>query len=90
MQGRITIRKKWRATAVAKSATVAAGMLLACLAAAAPALVAQVSRYDEKQMGPTNDQPPALLNGVGISQPILRQAPGDLRAGLLSLPNALL
>jgi protein SCO1/2 len=40
--------------------------------------VAQVSRYDEKQMGPTNDQPPALLNGVGISQRLNQQLPLNL------------
>ena len=73
MQGRITIRKNWHATAVA-----AAGMLLVCLAMVSPALVAQVSRYDEKQMGPTNDQPPALLNGVGISQRLNQQLPLDV------------
>jgi protein SCO1/2 len=70
MQGRITIRKKWHAAA--------AGMLLVCLAVTSPALVAQVSRYDEKQMGPTNDQPPALLNGVGISQRLNQQLPLNL------------
>jgi protein SCO1/2 len=56
----------------------AASMLLVCLAVASPALVAQVSRYDEKQMGPTNDQPPALLNSVGISQRLNQQLPLDL------------
>lgn len=73
MQGINTIRKKWHATAVA-----AASMLLMCLATASPSLLAQVSRYDEKQMGPTNDQPPALLNGVGIAQRLNQQLPLDL------------
>jgi protein SCO1/2 len=77
MQGRITIWKKWHATAAAAPAAAAAGMLLVCLAVA-PALVAQVSRYDEKQMGPTNDQPPALLNEVGISQKLNQQLPLNL------------
>ena len=63
MQCRSTIRKSWHATAVA-----AAGVLLVCLAVAGSALHAQVSSYGEKQMGATNDAPPSLLNGVGISQ----------------------
>ena len=73
MRGRITIRTKWHATAVA-----ATGMLLVCLAAAAPSLLAQVSRYDEKRMGLTNDKPPALLDEVGISQRLNQQLPLDL------------
>jgi protein SCO1/2 len=39
---------------------------------------AQVSRYDEKQMGPVNDKPPALLNGVGIAQNLNTQLPLSL------------
>jgi len=34
----------------------------------APSMLAQVSRYDEKQMGPVNDKPPAVLSKVGIAQ----------------------
>ncbi len=70
MQVISTIRRKWHATAVA-----VAGMLLVCLALASPALVAQVSSYGDKQMGPTNDQPPTLLGGVGISQRLNEQLP---------------
>ncbi|MDR3773468.1 MAG: SCO family protein [Terracidiphilus sp.] len=56
---------------------VKAAALLA-LALAAPALMAQVSRYDEKEMGPVNDKPPALLNGVGIAQNLNAQLPLSL------------
>ncbi len=51
---------------------------LLCLAALAPSMTAQVSRYDEKQMGQTNDKPPAILNGVGIAQRLNEQLPLDL------------
>jgi protein SCO1/2 len=42
------------------------------------ALVAQVSSYGDKQMGPTNDKPPAILNGVAIAQHLNAQLPLDL------------
>jgi len=47
-----------------------------CLAALTPSL-AQVSRYAEKQMGPTNEKP-NILNGVGIAQHLNQQLPLDL------------
>ncbi len=40
-----------------------------------PALSAQVSRYDEKQMAPVSDKPPAILKGVGIAQRLNEQLP---------------
>jgi protein SCO1/2 len=46
-----------------------------CAAGLAPSLVAQVSRYDEKQMAPVSDKPPAILNGVGIAQNLNQQLP---------------
>ena len=70
MQHKSTIRKNGHATAVA-----AAGMLLLCVAVASPVLHAQVSSYGEKQVGTTNDRPPALLSGVGISQRLNAQLP---------------
>ncbi len=66
-----TIRNRGRNTAVA-----AAGVLALCLAA--PALMAQVSGYGEKEVGPTNDKPPALLDGIGIAQHLNQQLPLDL------------
>jgi hypothetical protein len=42
---------------------------------ARPSLLAQVSRYGDKQMGPVNDKPPAILNGVGIAQNLNEQLP---------------
>ena len=57
------------------SRTCAAALL--CLAALTPSLKAQVSRYDEKQMGPTADKPPALLSGVGIAQHLDQPLPFD-------------
>jgi protein SCO1/2 len=41
-------------------------------------LTAQVSRYDEKQMAPASDKPPAILNGVGIAQNLNQQLPLSL------------
>ena len=38
-------------------------------------LHAQVSSYGDKQMGPTNDEKPQVLNGVGISQHLNQQLP---------------
>jgi protein SCO1/2 len=67
-----TIRKRWNATAMA-----AAGMLLVCLASAAPALDAQVSSYGDKQPGKGNELPP-LLNSVGIAQHLNGQLPLNL------------
>ncbi|MGA3265104.1 MAG: SCO family protein [Terracidiphilus sp.] len=43
--------------------------------ALAPSLRAQVSGYGDKQMGPVNDKPPAILNGVGIAQNLNQQLP---------------
>jgi len=48
-----------------------------CLVALTPSLRAQVSRYDQKEMGPTNDKP-TILNGVGIAQHLNQQLPLDL------------
>jgi protein SCO1/2 len=45
-------------------------LLVAC-----GALHAQVSRYDEKQMAPASDKPPAILNGVGVAQHLNQQLP---------------
>ncbi len=40
--------------------------------------MAQVSSYGDKQVGPVNDKPPALLDGVGIAQRLNRQLPLNL------------
>jgi protein SCO1/2 len=40
--------------------------------------MAQVSRYDEKQMAPASDKPPAILNGVNIAQHLNWQLPLSL------------
>jgi len=41
----------------------------------APLLHAQVSRYDEKQMAPASDKPPAILDKVGVAQRLNEQLP---------------
>ena len=66
-----TIRSTGRAGKIT-----AAGAFLLC--AAASALFAQVSGYGDKQMGPTNDKPPTLLDGVGIAQRLNQQLPLNL------------
>jgi protein SCO1/2 len=68
MQQKITIRKSWRAAAVA-----AAGAIVFSLVA--PSAFAQVSSYGDKETGPANDRPPSLLNGVGIEQRLNTQLP---------------
>ena len=45
-----------------------AGFAALCAALLAPSLMAQVSAYGDKAVGPVNDKPPAILNGVGIEQ----------------------
>jgi len=61
-------RRSWRgATAAAIGAMV---FLLA-----APLVSAQVSSYSDKETGPANDKPPAILNGVGIEQHLNTQLP---------------
>ncbi|MGA9063687.1 MAG: SCO family protein, partial [Terracidiphilus sp.] len=49
-----------------------------CLLVAAPLLSAQVSSYGDKEAGPVNDQPPSILNGVGIEQRLNTQIPLNL------------
>ena len=73
MQDAGTMRKSWRGAAMA--AAVAAGL---SLFVHYPAALAQVSRYDEKQMAPVSDKPPSILNGVGIAQNLNQQLPLSL------------
>ncbi|MGA2085040.1 MAG: SCO family protein [Terracidiphilus sp.] len=71
MRGTSRIRRGWRGAAAVLalcSATFASLML-------APPMLAQVSRYDEKQMAPISDKPPAILNKVGIAQRLNEQLP---------------
>jgi len=70
MQLRSTIRRIWRAAAVATAGAIV-------LSAAIPAS-AQVSSYGDKRAGTTSDNPPAILNGVGIDQRLNQQLPLNL------------
>jgi len=63
-------------TAITRKAARITAVAFLCLAALTPSL-AQVSRYDEKQVGPTNEKP-NILNGVGIAQHLNQQIPLDL------------
>lgn len=63
------MRAGWRKAAIAAGAALVLSPL---------AIVAQVSSYGDKQMGPANDKPPAILNGVGIAQHLNWQLPLDL------------
>src|SRR5579863_9949848 len=69
MQSAGTMRRSWRSAAM---------IAAFCAAALTPSLLAQVSSYGDKETGPANDKPPALLNGVGISQNLNKQLPLDL------------
>jgi protein SCO1/2 len=57
------------------AAAVAAGLSTYALS---PMALAQVSSYGDKQMGPANDKPPSILNGVGIAQNLNQQLPLSL------------
>jgi protein SCO1/2 len=70
MQVALAIFGKWTKGPRAAIAAVSLGALLL-----APTLTAQVSRYDEKQMAPVSDKPPAILKGVGIAQRLNEQLP---------------
>jgi len=70
MQGAGRIWKWVRGLTLA--AVAAAGVGIAAFSSVAQA---QVSRYDEKQMAPVADKPPAILNGVGIAQHLDQQLP---------------
>jgi protein SCO1/2 len=59
-------------------AVATAGAIAVCMVALTPSLMAQVSGYGEKQVGPANDKPPAILNGVGIAQRLNQQLPLNL------------
>jgi protein SCO1/2 len=49
-----------------------------CCALLGTPLFAQVSAYGDKQVGPVNDKPPSILQGVGIAQNLNGQLPLDL------------
>lgn len=73
MQRAVTIRRSWRKAAKAAMAAVAmCGWLSSHL------LLAQVSSYGDKQMGPTTDQAPSVLSRVGIAQHLNEQIPLNL------------
>ncbi len=73
MQRAVTIRRSWRRAANAAVAVVAmCGWLSSHL------LLAQVSSYGDKQMGPTTDQAPSVLSKVGIAQHLNEQIPLNL------------
>jgi protein SCO1/2 len=73
MQSERKIRRGWRS-----AATAAAVVSACCAALLAPSLLAQVSSYGDKQVGPVNDKPPSILNGVGIAQNLNQQLPLSL------------
>ena len=88
MQGTGAIRRSWRGAVQAATAAMvlcAAGWTPVALCAAGLSLFAlcsvaraQVSGYGEKQVGPANDRPPSILNGVGIAQHLNGQLPLNL------------
>ncbi len=60
------------------AAKAAVAVIVLCIAFKATALRAQVSSYGDKETGSTSDNPPALLNGVGIAQRLNEQLPLNL------------
>lgn len=73
MQVKVTIRRNWPNAVLVAVGALGIGVLFLC-----PPASAQVSRYDEKQMAPVSDKPPAILNGVGIAQRLNEQLPLSL------------
>ena len=71
MRGKRTIRRSWRSVVA-----IAVALLVSC--SMMPSMLAQVSRYDEKQMAPVSDKPPDILNKVGIAQRLNEQLPLSL------------
>jgi protein SCO1 len=63
-----------RAVTIRRSRTRAALAAIAGLCLCSPGLIAQVSGYGDKQIGPANDRPD-VLNKVGISQNLNTQIP---------------
>ena len=66
------VRKNWHS--VARSVT----LVLACCVLLLPSLIAQVTGYGEKQMGPVNDKLPTVLNDVKVEQKLNQQLPLNL------------
>ena len=66
------------AKGIGRGSRVLAMIAFLCLSALTPSLKAQVSSYGDKEAGPANDKPPAILNGVGIAQNLNQQLPLDL------------
>jgi protein SCO1/2 len=73
MRSEEKIRGGWRGAA--RSAAIASAV---CAVVFAPSLRSQVSSYADKQVGPVNDKPPAILSGVGIAQNLNQQLPLSL------------
>jgi protein SCO1 len=71
------MRNKSSAKRIGISGSIIAAAFL-CITALMPSLGAQVSSYGDKETGPRNDKPPALLDGVGIEQHLNQQLPLDL------------
>jgi protein SCO1 len=69
----MTMRTGWRGAV--KAAAFAAAL---CAAIPASSVLAQVSGYGDKETGPVNDRPPAILNKVGIAQNLNAQLPLSL------------
>ncbi|MDR3793265.1 MAG: SCO family protein [Terracidiphilus sp.] len=70
------MQQSCRVQIVQRSIAALAGAAVLCLVAATSG--AQVSGYGEKQMGPTQDKPPAILNSVGIAQHLSELLPLNL------------
>jgi protein SCO1/2 len=72
MMNRDTIRKSWLSVGISTAGAVVFAFL------AASSLSAQVAAYGDKAVGPENDRPPSVLNGVGVEQHLNTQLPLNL------------
>jgi protein SCO1/2 len=67
-----------RAVTIRRSRPIAALAAIAGICLLAPALLAQVAGYGDKQAGTANDRPPDLLSKVGIAQNLNKPLPLNL------------
>jgi protein SCO1/2 len=72
MMYRGTIRKSWLSVGISTAGAVVFALL------ATSSLFAQVAAYGDKAVGPENDRPPSVLNGVGVEQHLNTQLPLSL------------
>jgi protein SCO1/2 len=78
MEKETDLMKSWATMRRTIDGTLRTAALATLVCAMAAGAAAQVSGYGDKETGPVNDKPPALLNKVGIAQNLNAQLPLSL------------